>query len=386
MWSPTTAPTTTWSAYSYHPRNQHPAPRSSRPSSARRRPGSSARPTRSVTLVASATDPTTTPGNPGHRVPQRWPRHPYRPPKPAIYMYPDPSAPTVYGALELITGSGTTWSVGGRPGHRPPVPDHRAVGHHLRLPGRRRVRHQRADQLHRPAQHHRPSASSRPSWPPRSPTATAAAVRSRAGELFLVKKRGGAIVVTGDIFRPDRDRPPRRAVDRRYLRLGPLRAPPASSTAASTTARGSGTVDRHAQKISQQLDDSFFLPARVLGRWIPTTTGSIVRCIGDKVYRLQQLAIRHHAPTRWWRYYPDSAQGGTDLFYVQEVDGQQIYAAPLSFSTATGSSCTGSTSRPRPSTWQWQGLPSRLTTNRYVEPRTDRGAGLVQQGQRGRRP
>jgi hypothetical protein len=187
-----------------------------------------------------------------------------------------------------------------------------------------------------------------------------------AGELFLVKKRGGGVVVTGDIFSPNVT----------YL-------PGVQPTGGIYGQSGSGMAGlfycsmnngawvwnggNTSQKVSTQLDDSFFLPPEY------AVTGSInygfyCKCVGDKVYFSNNWVYDVRLGS-WWRYYPTLANEGADLFWVQEVNGPEIYAAQLSFPQTNKNFLYRFDQNTPTTSYQWQGLPIVLTSDRMVELR-----------------
>ena len=187
-----------------------------------------------------------------------------------------------------------------------------------------------------------------------------------AGELFIVKKRGGGLVVTGDIFSPNVTVLP--GVTSVGGIWGAAHSGPAGFAYCSFDNgawlwNGGST----AQKISKQLDDQFFLPVEFY-RMQSNNYGFFVRCIADRIYFSNNWMYDLNTGS-WWRYYPGLAQGGVDLFYVNEVDGGDIWCGPLSFSDSNRTFLYRFNQETPTETWQWQGLPRRLTKNRYVEPR-----------------
>src|ERR1035437_5408847 len=187
-----------------------------------------------------------------------------------------------------------------------------------------------------------------------------------AGELFLVKKRGGGVVVTGDIFSPNVT----------YL-------PGVQPTGAIFGQSGSGMAGlfycsmnngawmwnggNTAVKVSTQLDDSFFLPSS-FGTTAMVNYGFYCKCIGDKVYFSNNWVYDVRLGS-WWRYYPTLANEGADLFWVQEVNGPEIYAAQLSFPQTNKKFMYKFDQNTPTTSYQWQGLPTVLTSDRMVELR-----------------
>ena len=311
---------------------------------------------------AAATAPTTTVGIPVIVFPIGGPASPPAEPTGTVFMYPDPAAPTVYGAKLLYTP--------GNPGVAGQVLVHQSriivlsgIAYSYPAGGGFDTNEQIAF-----------------TDPPNStvlgfqqtvlateePFGYGAGGSISAGELVLVKKRGGAIVVTGDIFSPN-------------VTILPG-VQPTGGIYGSAHSGMPGFVycsfdngawvwngGSTAQKISNQLDDSFFLPPE-FATMLSNNYGFYVRCIGDKVYFSNNwmLDLRTNG---WWRYYPTKSQGGADLFYVQEVDGQQIYGGRLSFPSTDRTFLYRFDQQVPTETWQWQGLPIRLSTDRFVELR-----------------
>ena len=187
-----------------------------------------------------------------------------------------------------------------------------------------------------------------------------------AGELFLVKKRGGGLIVSGDIFSPSVTF---------FPGIQPTGGFYGSSSSGVTgfyyCSANNGAWrwngGNTSMKVSNQLDDSFFLPAE-FDTMDSNNYGFYCRCIGDKVY-FSNNWLYDTRTGGWWRYYPTAAQGGTNLFWVNEVDGPQIYAANLSFPDSDKSFLYRFDQTIPTQGYQWHSLPIRLTTDRYVELR-----------------
>jgi hypothetical protein len=187
-----------------------------------------------------------------------------------------------------------------------------------------------------------------------------------AGELFLVKKRGGGVVLIGDI------------VTSAQVTMLPGVQPTGNiyGNAASTPMgfvycsfdngawvwNGSNT----SQKVSQNLDDGFFLPPE-FSPMASNNYAFYVSSFGDKVY-FNNNWLFDTRTGGWWPYYPRKAVGtvggiqGEDLYWVQPVNGNCIYAAQLSF---VGSTSLNFMYRFDPSFpaqyYQWTSLPFRVT-------------------------
>lgn len=309
---------------------------------------------------AAATSPTTTPGNPVCVFPGEW-----TDPTGNVYMYPDPSTPTSRTAKLLYPASGD--GVAGQViAHQSRIIVLSGIGYPYPVGGGFAVNEQIAF-----------------TDPPNSdvlgfqqtvlateqPFGYGAGGSISAGELFLVKKRGGAVVVTGDIASPN-----------------VTVLPGVTSTGGFYGSAHSGQIgfvycsfDNGAwvwnggstsQKISTQLDDSFFLPPE----WETMASnnyGFYVRCIADRIYFSNNWLYDLNTRS-WWRYYPTTDQdptNGLNLFYVQEVDGQFIYGGRLSFPDTDRNYLYKFDQQTPADTWQWQCLPRRLTENRLTQLR-----------------
>ena len=180
-----------------------------------------------------------------------------------------------------------------------------------------------------------------------------------AGEFFIVKKRGGGIVVTGDIFSPSVTILPGVQPTGNTVGQGastPMGFVYCSFDNGAWVWNGSNT----SQKISQNLDDGFFLPPEFSTGMKSNNYGFYVNSFGDKVY----FSNNWMYDTRgggWWSYYPRKAQGGADLFWVQPVNGNYIYCAQLSFTHPNLDFMYRFDPATSAQTYQWQSLPFRTT-------------------------
>ncbi len=185
-----------------------------------------------------------------------------------------------------------------------------------------------------------------------------------AGELFLIKKRDGALLVTGDIFAPNVT----------YLHgvqsTGGIYGRADSGVAGlfyCSVANGAWMWNGGSTsvKVSKQLDDNFFLPPEFYSMQ-SNNYGFYVQCIGDKVYFSNNWIFDTETQS-WWKYYPDTTQGGVNLFWVQPVSGPYIYAARLSIEPSSSTTFlyrfdTGTPAQ----TYQWRSLPLKLATEDHV--------------------
>lgn len=188
-----------------------------------------------------------------------------------------------------------------------------------------------------------------------------------AGEFFIVKKRGGGLVVTGDIFSPSVTVLPGVQPTGNIVGQGastPIGFVYCSFDNGAWVWNGSNT----SQKISQNLDDGFFLPPE----FVPMASnnyGFYVSSFGDKVY-FSNNWLYDTRTGGWWTYFPRKSVGtvggitGQDLFWIQPVNGNYIYCAQLSF-VHGGATSLDFMYRFDPATpaqyYQWRSLPFRTT-------------------------
>lgn len=183
-----------------------------------------------------------------------------------------------------------------------------------------------------------------------------------AGELFMVKNRGGGVVVQGDINNPTVTYLPG------VKSTGPIYGHGDSDGigfyycvdmgGAYVWSGGSGS-----SKISQQLDDNFFVPANVVpsrffnyfckrwGRWMLFSNNWMYDSILGS----------------WWRLLNPAT---ASLFgYDEAFVPSQLYAN-INQVAGTGTKCFYKFDDEVPtSSWQWQNLPIRVSEDRFVDVR-----------------
>ena len=277
-----------------------------------------------------------------------------------LWLYPNPSNPTIFSALPLIYGSGSTWtSVSGQ-----------VVAH------QNRIIVFSATEYGWPISTFQTNENINFTDPPNSvmygnqqtvlqaedPYGYGGASSVSAGELFIIKKRGGAAVLTGDIFSPNVTfLPGVQPTGGIYgnAAAGSLGVFYCSYANGAWLWNGGNT----AQKISGQLDDNFFLPPEFTTMQ-SNNYGYFVQCIGDKAY-FSNNWIYDMTMRSWWKYYPDTAQGGTSMFWVNPTSGRYIYAAPLHFKGVGVFMYQFDTTVPAQS-YQWGSLPLQLASPNHV--------------------
>jgi hypothetical protein len=351
-----------WSAYSYDTDSNafHSIVDTVEPSAA----GIFGSPYPQMTRVAP-TNPTTTPGQPVIVFPNGGPASNTNDDTGQLYLYPNPSAPTVYGAQALIVASGGGWSsISGQVlVHESRIVVLAGTGYGWPAGG--------GFNTNENVNFTDPPNSSdygdqMTVFAAEEPYGYGAGGSISAGELFLVKHRGGGLIVTGDLLTPT------------------VTFLPGVTSTGTMYGRGSSglpgfvycSIDNGAwiwngsntsQKISQQLDDSFFVVAatQVMGS---NNYGFFAECIGDKVY-FSNNWVYDVRSNSWWRFYPTTAEGGQDFFWINGVNGTDYYCAPIDI-VGEGAPYCWQFSESLPSqTYQWHSLPIKLTDNRLVDLR-----------------
>ena len=179
-----------------------------------------------------------------------------------------------------------------------------------------------------------------------------------AGELFLAKKRGGGVIVTGDIVSPQVTILPGVQPTGNFYGNGastPMGFVYCSLDNGAWVWNGSNT----SQKISANLDDGFFLPPEFGTTLASNNYGFYVSSFGDKLY-FSDNWLYDTRNGSWWTYYPRPNNGGANLFWVQPVNGNFVYAGALSIVNDGTFLYRFDPSTPSQN-YQWQSLPLKLT-------------------------
>lgn len=192
-----------------------------------------------------------------------------------------------------------------------------------------------------------------------------------AGELFLVKKRGGGIVLQGDInTNPSSTQLPGVTSTGNFFGRG-ASTPIGFVYGALDKGMWSWNGSNTSQKISNQLDDSFYLPAEFNTTFLGNNYGFYVAQFGDWIYTSNNY-LYDTKTNAWWRYFPSSGQAslfgvtGNNLFWVQPVNGNFVYGVVFSFTNSAKTFMYRFDPTSPTQNWQWQSLPIRLTQNRQV--------------------
>ena len=189
-----------------------------------------------------------------------------------------------------------------------------------------------------------------------------------AGELVLIKKRGGGVIVTGDIFSPTVTSLPGITSTGNFY--GNAASTPVGFIYCSfDNGAWSWNGSNTSQKISSQLNNSFYLPPEYSSMQ-SNNYGYYAQEFGDKVY-MSNNWMMDTKTGNWWTYYPRLAQGGHDLFWIQPVNGNYIYAGQLSFKGASSLDFLYRFDPSSPAqTFQWQSTPLHLApVNQTVDVR-----------------
>lgn len=181
-----------------------------------------------------------------------------------------------------------------------------------------------------------------------------------AGELFLVKKRGGGLVMTGDLNFPTVTFLP--GVEPTGDFYGNAASTPAGlfycSTHNGAWLWNGGNVS---QKVSQNLDDNFFVcPTPVpnqnnLGFYCQSW-GEWILFSNNWIYNMRLQS--------WWRM-----PGSTFFFYQSGRTAQYMYAGVQKIKAPDNYFAYKMDRTIATSTWVWQSLPMKLDQNRYINIR-----------------
>ena len=181
-----------------------------------------------------------------------------------------------------------------------------------------------------------------------------------AGELFLVKKRGGAIMMNGDILSPSVTNYP--GVQSTGDFYGQCAQTPAGilycATGLGAWVWNGGNL---ASKISQNLTDDFFVCTKVVpncnnlgfyvqawGEWVLFSNSWLFNLRQRSWWKLPVSTLFHYQPGRTTRYMYASPQVVTNAtsYYLYKIDKN----TPVT-------------------SYTWQSLPNRLEQNRFIDIR-----------------
>lgn len=181
-----------------------------------------------------------------------------------------------------------------------------------------------------------------------------------AGELFLVKKRGGGIILSGDVTSPSVINLP--GVQSTGDFYGNCAQTPAGlfycSTSEGAWLWNGGNLS---SKVSQNLTDDFFVCANVVpncnnlgfycqtwGEWVLFSNSWVFNIRQQSWWKLQEPTLFHYQPSRTSRY---------------------MYASPQVVENGTAKYMYMFDKNTPVTQWTWQTLPNRLEQNRFINIR-----------------
>lgn len=190
-----------------------------------------------------------------------------------------------------------------------------------------------------------------------------------AGELFLVKCRGGGVVIQGDINNPTVTFLP--GVRPTGVIYGHADSNEAGLFYCSQGGSGSeGGGGAHlwgggnvSQKISQQLDDNFFLTSFAMG----TRAFDYFCQAWDRYMMFSNNYMYDQQTNSWWRFFNPTV---ASFFWICEgfLNHQFYGAVPAVAGVGTDFLWQFDKTVPA-SSWQWQSLPIRVTEDRLTDMR-----------------
>lgn len=291
-----------------------------------------------------------------------------------VYVYPDLSTPTVFSVQDLVTPGGSTGGAG------------QVIAYGSRIivlngidypwPSGAGINTNENIDFTDP-----PQSSTYPNQQTilgdENPWGYGAWGTQSVGELLLVKKYGGGIILNGDIAEPSSviTIP---AIESTGAFVGKAESTPIGLIYCSQN-RGAWSWNggNTAQKISSQMDDDFFDVATALG-FASNNYGFFVAHWQDWIL-FSNNRLFNPDTGGWWTLYPNEANGtsstpGHTLFhYSGGALGNEMYAAPLQF-LSTDSPLDWyymfDSTIPAPH-WQWTSLPIHVVknANRVVDVR-----------------
>jgi len=281
-----------------------------------------------------------------------------------ILLYPDPSAPTVFGVYDFMSTTANTIF-----GHQNRIVALENVSLSWPAPVSLNVNNDAINYTDPPNSETYPGASPAVIFAAEEPYGYGAWGSISAGELFLVKCRGGGVVVQGDINNPT------------VTFLPGVRPTGAIAGHADSNESGlfycaynGGTIEpggdgahlwgggNVSQKISTQLDDNFFvvteqIPSRQMSYFCKRWNGYMMF---SNNWLFDQLT------NSWWRFLNPAT---ASCFWICEgFQANQFYAAIAGLIASDATPFLYQFDKVKPaSSWQWQSLPIRVSEDRWVD-------------------
>ena len=183
-----------------------------------------------------------------------------------------------------------------------------------------------------------------------------------AGELFMVKCRGGGVVIQGDINNPTVTYLPG------VLPTGVIYGKTDTDLnglyyCSDQAGAWLWTGGNASQKISTQLDDNFFTPLNP----IPNQNFSYYIQRWKQWMIFSNNFMYNTATGGWWRLLNPAT--ASLYWFTQAFLANQMYGAIAELSNVTTPFLYRFDDTVPASSWQWQSLPIRVTENRYVDLR-----------------
>lgn len=185
------------------------------------------------------------------------------------------------------------------------------------------------------------------------------------GELLLVKKYGGAVILNGDINTPTSVIPIPGIQSTGDLVGSACPTPIGLVYCAQNQGAWVWNGGNSSQKISKNLNDDFF---DLQTHAITSNNYGFFVYFWQKWVMFSNNIILDTDTNSWWKFYPNSGQGpgsvGRDIFwYCLTQNGNQLAAAPLKVTNASQPLSTIFDNTVPSSFYQWQSLPIHVTKN-----------------------
>lgn len=283
-----------------------------------------------------------------------------------ILLYPDPANPTVFGVYDFMSDTANTIF-----GHQNRIISLDNINLSWPAPVSLNTNNDGINYTDPPNSETYPGTTPDTIFVAEQPYGYGAFGSISAGELFLVKRRGGGVVVQGDITLPT------------VTYLPGVRPTGAISGHADSNEAGffycvynGGTIEpggqgahlwgggNVSQKISTQLDDNFFVVANP----IESREFSYFCKRFDRYMLFSNNWLYDPQTGSWWRYLnPNTAS----LYWITDAfQSNQFYGAICEVASDTSPVFLYQFDKVVPaSEYQWQSLPIRVSENRYVDLR-----------------
>jgi hypothetical protein len=275
-----------------------------------------------------------------------------------ILLYPDPANPTVFGVKDI---SGAT-NAAGLFGHQTRIVALMNVPYSWPAPTTVDTNNDAINYTDPPNSETWPGTTPDTVFVAEFPFGYGAVGSMNAGELFMVKCRGGGLIVSGDINNPTVVWLPGvmpTGVKYGHADSGALGLYYCSELEGAWIWTGGNS----SQKISSQLDDNFYTPQNL----IPSRFFDFFVKRWDNLVLFSNNFVFDENTQGWWRLLNPAT---ASLFhYTEGFERGQMYGAVTQV-TGTTTDFLYQFDRTKPaSSWQWQSLPIRVSEDRVVNIR-----------------